>query len=79
MISRGKLFYTGVILFLAGFIIPFIIGLVIGFIGVEPNDRYNMLFYVFATGTFAALGIGVPMIVIAIVMGSRRRSEQRRE
>jgi hypothetical protein len=76
MISRGKLFYLGVLLFLAGFIVPFIIGLVVGFIGPADDTRYNILYYVFATGVFVSLGIGVPLIVAGIVMKSERQRQE---
>jgi ABC-type transport system involved in multi-copper enzyme maturation permease subunit len=76
VISRGKLFYIGVLLFLAGLIVPFIIGLVVGFIGPADDTRYNILYYVFATGLFVSLGLGVPMIVAGIVMRSKRQRQE---
>lgn len=72
MFSRGAIFYTGVILFIAGFIIPFLIRIGTGAVGVSQNTEYNVLYYSGLVGTVVALLIGVPLIVIGIIMKSRR-------
>jgi len=72
MFSRGNIFYTGVLLFTAGFIVPFIIRIGTGAVGVSQNTEYDILYYSGFVGTVLALLFGAPMIVIGIIMKSRR-------
>lgn len=72
MFSRGSIFYTGVLLFVAGFMVPFTIRIGTGAVGVSQNTEYDILYYSGLVGTLVALLIGAPMIFIGIIMKSGR-------
>ena len=75
MINRRRLLLTGLLLFLGGFLIPCLIGFLVGIIGVEENTRYHLLYYSFASGIAIAIPVGLPMMVIGIFA---RRNENKK-
>lgn len=76
MFTKGRVFITGFFLFLAGFVIPFLIRLVMGAFGAQPETSYDTLYYIYLVGTIAGLCIGLPMLVIGIFMKPTENKSQ---
>ena len=68
MIHRGRLCAIGVLFFLGGFVIPFVIQLAAGIVGVDDGARYHIMFYSILIGVLSALLLGLPLIVISLFM-----------
>ncbi|HVG39930.1 MAG TPA: hypothetical protein VM870_11605 [Pyrinomonadaceae bacterium] len=58
----------GVLFFLGGFVVPFVIQLVAGIAGVDDGARYHITFYSILIGALSALLLGLPLIVISLFM-----------
>ena len=75
MVKRGVVFLTGVCLFIGGLIVPFVISIIMGLWGGGVTDRRTDLTHLFTAGVSVSLLLGIPLIVIGILMRSKRRDK----
>ena len=76
MIKRGKLFVTGVILFVAGFIVPFIIGLILDLTVAKSTIQFFIRDYGLSAGFLISIFIGLPLILLGILLKPKENREE---
>lgn len=74
MFSSGRLFLVGVVVFVGGLVLPFIISFFMGLFNMDEDTRYHSLRFLYYTGTGLALCGGVPLIAAAIIIRLVKRS-----
>ena len=72
MFTAGRVFLTGVLLFICGVFIPFAVRIAAGVLGLSQGDRYDALYYTDMAMGFAAV-VGGVLIVAGIVLKRRQR------
>ncbi|HZT60918.1 MAG TPA: hypothetical protein VFA21_20105 [Pyrinomonadaceae bacterium] len=72
MFTAGRVFLTGVLLFICGVLIPFALRVAAGVLGLNQGDRYATLYYSDMAMGFAVI-VGCVLIVVGIVLKRRRR------
>jgi hypothetical protein len=73
MFTAGRVFLTGVLLFIGGVFIPFTLRVSAGVLGLSQGSRYDTLYY-----TDLAMGLAVVVGGLLIVVGIILKHRQRR-
>jgi uncharacterized membrane protein len=72
MLTAGRVFLTGVLLFISGVFIPFAFRVAAGVLGLSQGDRYDTLYYSDMAMIFAVI-VGCLLIVAGIILKHRQR------
>lgn len=72
MFTAGRVFLTGVLLFICGVFIPFILRVGAGVLGLSQGSRYDTLYYTDLTMGLAVV-VGGLLIVVGIILKHRQR------